>query len=515
MGREASLTDDLLARFSRMVEERLGLHFPPSQWVDLERRVVSAASKLGFDDTVSCLEWFLQGSDPGKAVEELARHLTISETYFFRDWGVFQYLEENILPGLVAARSGTTRRLKLWSAACAGGEEAYSLAILMDRYFPFLKQWQISIHGSDINHDMLDKARQALYSKWSFRNAPEWLLGTYFVPIDGLSFQLDSRIRDRVQFFSHNLATGNVPSLVGTEDAVDIIMCRNVLMYFTEERRHLAIDGLVSVLAEDGRLFVSAGEIGLIDHAKLHLVSHGQTMFFTKTGGARSRIGSRQRLSSGKISAPEKRIHKALHHVDPPAPPPSRRSEAATGIQLRRQQDAGEEADRSITEAITLYHQMKYGECIALLNSVVSEGRAPAGTTTPGADLLLILAKAHANLGDLQGAESWCDRALAEDRLCPDAHYLRAQILQEQGLPDEAMEELRQLLFLDPGCVMAHFASANLLRQKGREKEAMKQYRTVESLLKGYDHEQALSLADGLTAGRLLHIVQQMAGAAS
>lgn len=515
MAREACLTDEQLARFSRMVEDRLGLHFPPGQWVDLERRALAAAEKLGFNDAPSCLAWFLQGEEAGKAVEELARHLTISETYFFRDWPVFDYLQGTILQELVTSRSGTTRRLNLWSAGCASGEEAYSLAILMDRFFPFLRQWRISIHGSDINRDMLDRARQGIYTKWSFRNAPEWLLDTYFAPIDGHSYQLDNRIRDRVQFFAHNLAAGTLPALTGAEDPVDIIMCRNVLMYFSEERRRLAVNGLVSVLAEDGILLVSVGEIGLIDHAELLLESRGKVMFFTKHDGARKRPKPRRQRPPAAVPVTEGRVRQALPPESPRAMPPaplpaSGKSPSTTGFQAGPRQEEREKADRAISEAITLYQQMRYGECIAVLNAVAPEGLTRRGDHSSEEEPLLILAKAHANLGDLRSAESWCDRALAEDRLRPELHYLRAQLLQEQGRLDEAMEVLRQLLFLDSECVMAHFASANLLRQKGLESEAMKKYRIVESLLKGRDQGQALSLADGLTAGRLLDIVHQL-----
>lgn len=514
----AGPTVEQLARLSRMAEDRLGLHFPPAQWADLEKRVADMAVQLGFADAATCLAWLLESKEPRKTIAALARHLTIGETYFFRDPATFQELEEKILPELVAARSRTTMRISLWSAGCAGGEEAYSLAILLDRSFPLLKQWQISLHGSDINPDTLEKARRAVYSNWSLRGTPQWLQTNYFTPLDGNRFQLVDRIRERVHFFQHNLASGDAPDFFGIEGAADIIMCRNVLMYFAEVRRNQVLDNLVQVLSEDGVLFVSAGEAGLLQHPDLQLVSRPQTVYFIRRAGRRGETDPQLPFlaggeASGRPHDLAQQSGKRPAMQTRRAVPATRGPETALPARPKSLPHGGEEKEVLLKKAASLYARAHYGECIALVKLAIKQwnGGDEASGAVP-AEVLLLLVKAHANLGELEDAEYWCDRALKAHRLSPDFRYLRATILQEQGRLDEAMTELRHLLFLEPDCVVAIFAGANILRQQGKDVGAMKRYRTLESLLKGYGLEEELPFSEGLTAGKLLHVVQHMIG---
>lgn len=509
----AGPTDEQLARLSKMAEEQLGLHFPPAQWADLGKRVGDMAFHLGFADAASCVAWLLESNEPRKTIAALARHLTIGETYFFRDPAMFRELEKKILPELLAARSRTTMRLSLWSAGCAGGEEAYSLAILLDRTFPFLKQWQISLYGSDINQEMLEKARRAVYSKWSLRGTPQWLQTNYFKALDGNNFQLVDHIRERVNFFQHNLVTGNAPDFFGTEGPADIILCRNVLMYFSEARRNLALDILVQVLAEAGVLFVSAGEAGLLLHPDLQLISGPQAVYFLRRrregAAADRRCPEPPGGSSDLGQQPRKR---PAAQIRLPAPPP-RQSGAVPPSQAKSLPPKRDEQEALFHKAAVFYKQAQYGQCIALLKRTIEEKRGGAAIGTAPAEILSLLVNSYANLGELQEAEYWCDLALKTYRLDTDFRYLRATILQEQGRLDEALAELRHLLYLDPDCVVAIFAGANILSQQGKEAEAMKSYRTLESLLKGYGRDEELPFSDGLTAGRLLHVVQHMTGA--
>jgi len=101
----------------------------------------------------------------------LASHLTIGETYFFRDSGTFQALEEHILPELIRQRRGKNQQFRIWSAACATGEEPYSVAILLQKLIVNLDGWNISILATDINPQAIKKARLGIYNNWSFRSA--------------------------------------------------------------------------------------------------------------------------------------------------------------------------------------------------------------------------------------------------------------------------------------------------------------------------------------------------------
>lgn len=167
-----SLPDYLLSGLSTLVAERLALHFPPSRWSDLERMACSASMELGSTDPKSFLERLLSTAVTSGQLEILASHLTVGETYFWRQPQVFDALEERILPELIRLRGSGEKRLRIWSAGCSTGEEPYSIAIALRRAMPAIDDWNITILATDVNPRMLRTAAAGRYAEWSFRNAP-------------------------------------------------------------------------------------------------------------------------------------------------------------------------------------------------------------------------------------------------------------------------------------------------------------------------------------------------------
>ncbi|MBI4458741.1 MAG: protein-glutamate O-methyltransferase CheR, partial [Acidobacteria bacterium] len=231
------MTESVLPLLSDFVAGQMGLHFPPERWRDLERGIGSAAREFGFSDADSFAQWLLTSPLTRNRVEVLASHLTVGETYFFRDRRAFELLEDQILPELIRSRRGTEQRLRIWSAGCATGEEPYSIAILLHKLIADLERWNITLLATDINPRFLHKARSGEYGEWSFRDAPHWLRERYFKKTEGDRFRIAPFIQKLVLFSHLNLAEDAYPSLSNDTNAIDVIFCRNVLMYFTPERQ--------------------------------------------------------------------------------------------------------------------------------------------------------------------------------------------------------------------------------------------------------------------------------------
>ncbi|HUF80183.1 MAG TPA: CheR family methyltransferase, partial [Burkholderiales bacterium] len=174
------LPDALLAGVSEFVAQRIGLHFPPERWRDIERAIEAAAREFGLPDAESCARALLCAPLTHAQVEVLASHLTVGETYFFRDKNSFAALEEHILPELLRARRGSEQRLRIWCAGCCTGEEPYSVAMVLDRLIPDPEAWNLTILATDINPRFLRKAAEGIYGEWSFRGTPEWVRERYF-----------------------------------------------------------------------------------------------------------------------------------------------------------------------------------------------------------------------------------------------------------------------------------------------------------------------------------------------
>lgn len=176
-----------------------------------------------------------------------------------------------ILPGLIAK----SQQFNIWSAACCSGEEPYSIAILLDLFLYEKEHWNINILGSDLNQDFLEKARSSVYKEWSFRETPPEFKRQYFTKNDG-QYSLRPDIRKRVKFMELNLVEDPYP--VG----MNLILCSNVLIYFSEGQIQKVVDKMVAALVDGGHLMCSSIEVPFIKHESLYPEMAGQVTFFRK-----------------------------------------------------------------------------------------------------------------------------------------------------------------------------------------------------------------------------------------
>lgn len=436
--------------FSGFVETQLGLYFPRERWSDLSRAVRSAAGELGFASAAECVRWFLETPRSPQQVELLAAHLTIGETYFFRDPLAFAALEQRVLPEIVRARQGRANRLRIWSAGCCTGEEAYSIAISVSRVLPLSDGWQVTVLGTDINPRFLHKAAVGIYSRWSFRGVNEQVLRDYFREVTPGQFEIAPRIKRLVTFTCLNLVEDAYPSLATNTNAMDVIFCRNVLMYFSRDKAKRVLGALNQALVDGGWFFASPAEVG-------------PDLF---AGFASGQIPSvtvyRKSDAAAAAPVPETRAH--APRTKPAAAPVPARVAAAKPAAPKPQ---------------------------------------PPAQHAPNARRL-------ADEGRLAEALRECDRAISADKLNAANHYLRGVILQEQGAFDDAVAAFRRALFLERDFVVAHFAMGNLLVRLRRVREAGRSFENARALLRHYSAEAVLPEADGITAGRLLAILESM-----
>jgi len=243
-----------------LIEERFGLHFPADRLLNLERSLRSAVTDFGFHRLPDFCRWLLSTPLSRPQMEKLASHLTISETYFFRDRRLFTALETKILPALIQERRNSTRQLRIWSAACASGEEPYSLALLLRSLVPDLDNWRVHLWATDINPRVLEKARAAVYGNWSFRSTPDSLRELQFDRLPDGRFRLRPEITRLPRFEYFNLVEDD-PTQIWEAQHMDLILCRNVLMYFSLPVVERVVRRLHECLTPGGWLAVSPAEL--------------------------------------------------------------------------------------------------------------------------------------------------------------------------------------------------------------------------------------------------------------
>jgi chemotaxis protein methyltransferase CheR len=188
---------------------------------------------------------------------QVTEALATSETSFFRDHHPFEAMRKTVLPELVRRRGGE-RRLNVWCAGCASGQEPYSLALLLREHFPELAGWQVALLASDFSREILARARAGRYNQIEVnRGLPAALLVKYFRQ-HGTDWQLEADVRRRVDFQEINLVRPWPPL-----PRMDLILIRNVLIYFDVETKKTILDRLARLLHPDGYLLLGGAETTL------------------------------------------------------------------------------------------------------------------------------------------------------------------------------------------------------------------------------------------------------------
>jgi chemotaxis protein methyltransferase CheR len=273
----------LQAALAQRIEAETGLCFAAARQEDLLRGIGRMGEALGFGHAHECAAWLLSGCWDRHKADACALHLTVGETYFFREPRAFSLMLDYAREKF--ASSGLSGKpLRIWSAGCCTGEEPYSIAILLRRHFPELDACRISILGTDINRRNLELARAAKYRHWSFRNADPALRQRYFRQMEDGRFRLDREIRDMVNFAELNLAAPDGPLLASGIQGMDIIFCRNVLMYFSRAQARKAIARFRSCLVDGGWLIVNPSEASAELFEGFSAVYYPDAVYFRKDG---------------------------------------------------------------------------------------------------------------------------------------------------------------------------------------------------------------------------------------
>jgi chemotaxis protein methyltransferase CheR len=490
--------DALWSRLSALVVDAMGLHFPRDRRGDLQRGLAGAAKEFGFDDAAACADWLLSSPLTKERLQVLASHLTVSETYFFRERKTFEALANEMLPELIRARSGRERRLRIWCAACCTGEEAYSLAIALRHAIPDLARWQATVLATDINAHSLRKAAAATYGEWSFRDAPDGLKDRYFHRADDGRYVVIPEIRSLVKFAHLNLVDDVYPALDTDTTAMDVIFCRNALMYFSPAQMARVIGKFHRALHDGGWLAVSPSETSQelfsqfatrnFPGAILYQKSDARASASRSPAAARVDWADFMREVYWPAWPPLEDVQPAeaawrAEAGQPPAPPEPSSMPAAA-------------APAANAQAASFYERGCYAEAVDVLLAL-------AGARSLVPCEFSLLARALANQGRLAEALAWCDRWIHADKLDSSGHYLRAVVLLEQGESEAARRSLQHAVYLRHDFVLAHFALGNLARRRGTGSDAARHFRNARDLLTRLRPDDPLEESDGLTAGRL------------
>lgn len=488
--RAAELAPSFCAAAAEVVRQRTGLVFTDARRPTLEAGLGRAMKRVGAKDA----EAYLARLETEDAVfDDLVGEITVGETYFFRDPRQFAVIRAQILPEL-ATRLRTGAPLRLWSAGCASGEEAYSLAMLAHELG---LGGGVHVVGTDLSRAALSRALQGRYSCWSLRGVPPDLIHRYFDPI-GNEVALRSPIQESVEFKYLNLAEDAYPSLSTGIWGMDLILCRNVLIYFDGDTIARIAWRLIESLGHDGWLLLGASDPLLADLVPCQVM-------ITDAGLAYRRREVRAEHDLRRVTVADATVRPAMQPVAL-SPPPVESDPQGTAPVLDRSAAAGrsdELTDRSqeTKQLLRAYAAGDYERAGTFASQLVR--RADAGPE-PWA----LLVRSAANRGDLETAGRNCIAGLERHPTSAELMYLHALLLAEGRRLAEAIAALRRALYLDRKLVVAHLALGHVLARADDREGARRALRNAGRLLSRTPADEIMPAADGERAGRLAEMAR-------
>jgi len=440
------------------VIESTGLAYYTDKDSDFALRIGARIAQLTLDGCGAYLD-LLKNREAGESERHtLIGQLTIGETYFFRHAEQFDVLRDVVLPDLLE-RNAAQKTLRIWSAGCAIGAEPYTLAILLKQHFADrLAGWDIRIIGTDINQAFLARAGRGEFDERALRSTPEAVRNEWFARSGG-SWIVRPDLRDWVSFQYHNLVEHPYPSVVHGIAALDLILCRNVMIYFDWPVIAHIIGRFHDCLVDGGWLAVGHAESNTEIFRAYRTVNAPGATVYQKTGVQHA--APAYAFSTPVVQLP---AQSAFSIAQPWAPP--------------------------VLPAIPIVAR-------------------PDLNTQPRTPQIPELAQVRqlADRGEWTEADRRCDQFLEHHQLNAVAHFYRGLIHEQIGDHAAAERSLRRALYLNRSFVLAHYHLALLLAKAHRYDVAIQSIRNTQALLAGVERNHQIDEADGLTADDLRQLV--------
>ncbi len=449
----SQLPDGVLDAAAAVVRRLTGLVFSPVRRGALAEGVTRAMRRARVRDGSAYIERL---ATDRSLLEDLASEITVGESYFFRAPEQIAVIVELLREASAPPRPGP---LRVWSAGCAGGEEPYTIAIALHRAG---LAGAVHLLATDLSPRALERARRGRYGRWALRAVDPDIEHAYFRPVRD-EFELVPEIRQAVELRALNLAEDNYPSLTSGVWGLDLIVCRNVLIYFDSDTAVRVLGRLLDSLSPDGWLVLGASDPTIVAQASCEGVMTSAGLVYRRRGRAVSIP-----LAAAPVEAPTTRAPR------PPEPPP------AAPARLPPLEPA------AAPPAIPM-----------------PASAAPAAEVEDLGAKAALLVRALANQGRLADAGRECATALDRHRTSAELHYLHAVLQGEAGRHADAAAAARRALYLDPTLVVAHLALATALARSGAADAARLALRNARRLLDAMPAQHPVPAADGESAGRL------------
>lgn len=476
---DAILRDPVFPRIKAAVIGATGLAYYADKDAALAERINRRLSDKPTLGLAAYLAQLAAEGPTGPEYQALINELTVGETFFFRYAEQFEALCAVAIPECLR-RNRESRLLRIWSAGCSIGPEAYTLEILLKRHFADqLRDWQVSIVGTDLNASFIETARRGVYGNWAVRGLDPAVLAECF-DRQGDLWAVKPRFREWTSFSVFNLVDGPLPNYPRGLGALDVVLCRNVMIYFDEPTRTRLLENLHEVLVPNGWLVVGHAETG-----------QQVNSLFTPVPVPGATIYRKPRPGSVPVAA-------AL-----PAYTPSIAVESSPPVESRPVESRP--AEPKASEPKPARKRSTATESVARLRATAAKP-APAPLPTPQPPAGSPAGNPAVADGDRAAALDACIALAERNRLDPVVHFRLGLLEEELGVGDP-IAAFKRALYLDSDFALADYHLALAYWRRGKLAPAQRHFRNARTTVAAHDATELVAEGGGLTVAELRSMI--------
>ncbi|MBI9046684.1 MAG: tetratricopeptide repeat protein [Anaerolineaceae bacterium] len=496
------ITDQEYQVFHELIEKRIGRSIDSNRRAFLENQLIELRKMIGVHDLQMVYKQLSDSETYGKWWATLVRELTVNETYFFRNPMQMEALKMEILPEIIG-RNKNSRKLRIWSAGCATGEEPYSIAMILHDILPDISRWDIFILGTDLNRENLDKAQTGSYREWSFRITQDNLQKRFFKS-QGLDYQLNHNIKRMVTFQYHNLMEDTYPSDENNTGNMDLILWRNMAIYFNMEINASIASRFYVCLNEKGYFIVGANETNNRLFSQFQSQVYKGTTFYQKELNKTS-IEDLQSSEKKMIFLNTPGLRKKYIKIKKNQPIIQEQKEVKKKVPVLNKNTLENQAEleKTFHAANALKESGNLQDALKGYSEILKH-------QPDHLEALTKISRILANQGKREEAKKYCEKMIGIDPFFSQAYLTLGVIFQEENNFGEAAKYLKKALYLEPDFIMAHVNLAMVYQELKYLDEIKKHFNLAVRLLASFPEEEIIPGSDDLSARQLLELIHSL-----
>lgn len=497
------LNEELIQKYenelTHIIRQRLGIVIHRHQMKELYKTIVNACKEFKcmpreyIDSLQIC-------NDDSPLLNYLVVHITVGETYFYRDISQMQLLMNEVLPKMIKKkRDENDLTLRIWSAGCSTGDEIYTIAMMLTELLNDSNQWTIDLLGTDINTLSLRKAVNAHYSEWSMRSIPANLKQKYFIK-EGNVYKLLDHIRNMVKFTYVNLNNDVYPSMFNRTNSQDLILCRNVLIYFDNTIIQKIMNKFSQSLNPGGYLLLGASDPVLNYNANADFQYHPGMLF------SRALMNNQQKqLRQAEQAKQAEQVRQVKREKQTEAKVAQKNIQPASPSISKREVETNlNNIPKERFNQNKIMQLLEHGDWQSILDVLQDNTLDISKSET----YMYAKATALANLGKLVEAVRLFQTLLLAHPTNKYSHFTYALALLELNKMEDAELELRKSIFLDRNFVIGYYQLGLLLMRNRKHEAGLKCLKNALAIAVTKNSTEPVLGSQGLCYGRLSEILK-------